>query len=523
MRCNEVMALMARLQPGGDPKAVLELSGDEQRLLGQLRKAGYIGTTERHGDAAQNIILLREQLRGTLGRRDAIVAALSRKEAEGWHRLLGAKDGEYRGLQAQRAALETQEQEFRNKILGLSEQDAKAEGGVETDAGRVALTYTGKELLLNLTPRMLRVRELDLTDFQRVLGEVVRELERRAQHASAILKVVSPRLIDVDEVHCRNAAVGLSQRSEAPDQLANAFVSTLAALRPYAAYLNAARLPMVAEAIVTGGSRKGIPEPGDAVNRLMEIWRAASAEFGATGEDSLTAAISVLPHPTAQARQVLERAVAVRGELLRRDPEADLPLSAAVSLIDSPIPFDAAVVERVLVLHRGIMAGGVRRDEAGSCAALLAANGGPDAERPLQRFVRGRDYLRRFGTNGMGIPAALLAMLGPSIEETLDDLRLAAGAISRNRLSLGGAENLSLGIKLLTQVALQPGLRPESAAAAAEEAGVNPSLIALGLAGVVTASAALVAAVTAFHERSLHTWAVGDYRFHPVHSHYIYG
>jgi len=77
-----------------------------------------------------------------------------------------------------------------------------------------------------------------------------------------------------------------------------------------------------------------------------------------------------------------------------------------------------------------------------------------------QQFHIARSYLARLSQGEMAVPAAMLAVLATEIDETLDDLRMASSEVSLNKLSLGGVENLSLGLKLLMQTAVlatQPG------------------------------------------------------------------
>jgi len=124
----------------------------------------------------------------------------------------------------------------------------------------------------------------------------------------------------------------------------------------------------------------------------------------------------------------------------------------------------------------------------------------------------------------MAVPAAMLAVLSPEVEESLDNLRIASAQVSKHRLSLGGMENMSLGMKLMTAVALSP---PLPQAPVSDLQSTTPLEVgrrtALGLLGLTIPVTAVVTAFTALHTNSLHRAAVSDYRWHPVHTHYIYG
>ena len=124
----------------------------------------------------------------------------------------------------------------------------------------------------------------------------------------------------------------------------------------------------------------------------------------------------------------------------------------------------------------------------------------------------------------MAVPAAMLAVLSPEVEESLENLRIASAQITKQKLSLGGIENLSLGMKIMTTVALTPAMPGSDAP------GVQPRppveigrRTALGLIGLAIPATAAVAAFTILHSRTLHQAALTDYRFYPSHYHYSYG
>jgi hypothetical protein len=153
-------------------------------------------------------------------------------------------------------------------------------------------------------------------------------------------------------------------------------------------------------------------------------------------------------------------------------------------------------------------------------AALMAATGTPIPE-ILDRFGRAFQILDKFNGGSMGVPSAMVSILPSEVDETMDNVRLASASVMRNKLSLGGAENLSLGIKMLVHSAAIAAGRDEKGLKVAASISA-PSVLALTGIGVATAFA-LGASLLAFHEFSLHKIAVRDWSFHPVHSHYVYG
>jgi hypothetical protein len=157
-----------------------------------------------------------------------------------------------------------------------------------------------------------------------------------------------------------------------------------------------------------------------------------------------------------------------------------------------------------------------------------------------------KDYFGRFTETPLIIPSAMLALMSTTIEESIDTLRIASAAISQNKLSLGAVENLSLAAKLLVQSAVAmrvlqakeaPAATPEMPVPAqippAPELRVAPSV---GYGYVPPPLLFMpyypfypyypyfwISPFWAMHRWSWHRAAIGDYRFHPVHTHYIYG
>jgi hypothetical protein len=142
----------------------------------------------------------------------------------------------------------------------------------------------------------------------------------------------------------------------------------------------------------------------------------------------------------------------------------------------------------------------------------------------VERWRALRQYLARFAADGMAIAAALLTWIALEPPEILDDLRLASAALAKQRMAGGGAETMTLAIKLLLGIAALAAGRegdPEECLALA------PSPVAtlphLGLAGALSALPIASAAVTAFHRTVLDAAAEWERVFHPTHSSWVYG
>jgi hypothetical protein len=168
---------------------------------------------------------------------------------------------------------------------------------------------------------------------------------------------------------------------------------------------------------------------------------------------------------------------------------------------------------------------GGSEEEHVMASAIIAISGLPP-ESVMETYKEALAKLQSLGLKNMEITAAMLAVLPFGIEESLDNLRMASQAISLDKLSVGGLENISLGMKLLmSSSVISTGVR----SLGGKDELIMGSLISdapvhLALEGLLVMNAlTLAASMNAFHEVSLHRVAVSDYRFHPVHSNYVYG
>jgi hypothetical protein len=156
-------------------------------------------------------------------------------------------------------------------------------------------------------------------------------------------------------------------------------------------------------------------------------------------------------------------------------------------------------------------------------AALMGASRGEGGNELIAQYDTAVSYLSRLAEGSMAVGGAMLAVLPTGIEESLDDLRIAASQVSAHKLSLGGMENLSLGLKLLLQTAVLAGGGAANAPALQVGPEEVPLLAPNGLASLAPVVPSAIAAISTFHEVTVHQAAVSHYHFHPVHTHYIYG
>jgi hypothetical protein len=528
--CGQIHSVLARLSPNGDLAKLPPVTTGDSPAIEELVRRGLAQEVRGDDRGAAELGSLRSQLVESQQQEVQLRIKLAERQARGagpsWF------DSQVRDLSRQIDAIEKREIELRRRILDLSESAAAARGGVAVGPKRYSLTFAGRELLRSLGPRLGRVSRSPLEAFEREMSGLRENFSRRAAKAFEMLKWISPRIADVDEIHLRGAAVGLASRSEPAAVLSEAYVAAYEALR-HASFGDDvpraldARRALVAEVLcLTYRDPSAAAMPG-AVQSMVDLTRTIRTgdqqwrPWVTTTEQSLSAALMLLDDPPQRRAEVASRATALASALDNRIPGANLEVSAAVLLAEGVQREDDWLMQRLAWLYQALYPLSSDRKETSYAAAILTIAGGDDLQSVHDRFAVARDYLRRFSDNGMVVPGALLSVLCPEVEEALDNLRTASSEVSRHRLSLGGMENLSLGMKLLMQISLAPpGLGERRAASPASPSGSRVG--ALGLLELAVASPVVAAAFDTFHESSLHKLAVLDSGFHPVHANFVY-
>jgi hypothetical protein len=487
-----------------------EAHPDESReliSLGMLERAGP--SPETGHDAS--IDTIREAL-GKLDARRTELQRMVRSRRGGLfkgHGSLYRKDPDYRKAWDELQTVETQERELRTRVVDMVQAtaDAAATGAVEGTAVRV--TYRGRELLVTMEPRLGRVGGKELPEFIEEIETIKGHFERRATRAQRILKRISPKVKDVDEIHLRLAAVGLAGRTGDADEVAGLFVRAHRGIVTKRKDSKEPAYVSLAETLVLN-ARDGKHLDGlvaKANDLIDHKWDRAFSKM-----DEVRATAILLSCKGGSTRLVLETKRMAREEC-RNSPSAGAFLACA-SLRDGE--GEATMMEYRRIRDRvATDTGDV--DQAVTAAALMAA-AGLDTEGVLGRWAEAVSSLEAFDGAVMDLPAAMIAILPVNVAEALDNIRLASSSIYAHKLSLGGVENLSLGVKMLMHSSVQ-AVTPDAA-----PGGVAAAPSVLALAGVPAAAVLTVSAgLLAFHALSLHELAIRDFRFHPVHSHYVYG
>jgi hypothetical protein len=403
----------------------------------------------------------------------------------------------------------------------LSELSAKKQRSVSIHGTDYSITYKGKELIENLIPRINRIGNKQVKEFEQEMSALNDTFFSWAKRSFEILEYLSPLTPQVEEIHCRSVVIGLSSRSENAKEVSEAFVLTLENLGNV--LKDQDRLPFIAECINIGLKNLSKESISSAVSKFNDL-RVLTGKYTSNYDDAIDCALLLYPLNKSSSENI--RSLGSALDFARKiDPgiNFDIRLEAALLIEIMGIELNEEMARKFQEFYDKIDTPQIPDRNSGIAAALIVI-GIFDGHQAFSRFTTALEFLNRFSEEPMIIPAAMLLHLSPEIEESLDTLRLASSIISRQKLSLGGIESLSLGMKMLLQSSVVSSMISIPAELRMQYIS-SREIIPLQTLGILSISMLPVAliAFTTFHELSIHKITFTDYSFHPVHSNFAYG
>jgi hypothetical protein len=511
-KCTDVLALLQTIEAGSDARA-----GSE--VVRELVTKGFLGPAAAKG-AGTELSDLRQGLAQLGSEREGLLSSLAGIEVR--HagtppaKIYG-QDPEYRAQSDRLTAIENEERTMRTRFIELLHVSAEAGSWACVNGDRMGMTYTGRELLGELAERQERAQAMELGEFLSLMDAVKRFFAELAARARKVLEIISPAFRGVEEIHLRSAAVGLSVRPGSPEEAAGLFVQA------YSAIANNLNLQDPSGVVVAENLAIRARERSEIAGRIDTFQAMLSRPVGGNiPQDELMRALAIILSSEGDAEWLFGRTWELAAQYCPDRPSAAAFLAATGVGGTNVVPY-------FLQFWRWIADGGMDLASGPATAAVLACAATPQGV-TWGRFVQVYGSLSRFNGGGMEVPSAMIALLPSGVEEGLDNVRLASAAVAQGRLSMGGPENLSLGIKLLVLSSAMASLGvPTAGPKTAVESGRPPPMAAsapplLAMAGVAGMSAvSLGAGMSTFHESSVHRIAWRAHRFHPVHHHYIHG
>ena len=456
---------------------------------------------------------------------------------------LGARHAQARAELAQSAlarrpgeAISAAERAARAELLALSERLAEAEsaaeirvlggGGAYRETGhvasRVVLTQRGRVLVGDLAPRQLRVGERELETFEADMQALRDRIAHHARRAAEVAKHLA--ITSESDSGMRAAPVGLALSPHLPMRTAAAFKTIHRQLETFmGARFSVAQDAAAAECMVlAAGMDLPRAEREDNVRWLEQLRDELLAKHSlGAPEDALDAAILLLGAPQQEHAARIRLATELAFETREAGVMLPLPVALLLTLGGGEVPQGTAGL--VTSLDTALSAEVVAPRDRATIAGLLAFPGlAPEAQ--LEKWRVLRQYLARYSADGMSVAAALLTWLALDPAEILDTVRLASTELSSVRAALGGAEAMTLAIKLVLAMAfLAAGSEgdPEESLALAPIA--HPRIRRVWLGGAIAALPLAGIAVEVFQRTVLDAAAEYDRLHQPTHGAYVHG
>jgi hypothetical protein len=397
-------------------------------------------------------------------------------------------------------------------VLDLAAEGAAANALEIFGGKRIQISFAGREAMHNIGPRLGRVAKLEYDAFRAQMAGLERTFSERGERARRLLKKLSPKFKTIDEIHLRSAVVGLSALPNPDEEIVDAFS---AHLRKTMAGFHRENVVIAAESLTL------VTLAGEQPPEASELVALKDALYG-TAFGRYDTSNSVEKGAT----MLWTYAGARRGEVIRNmlDMSGRVPGTGVVPLVilgmevaEGDMPEDVAqrYKDFLAVVDKYARSEGTTEDRQ-SAAALLTASEA-DFAALEGRFRIASALMDQFFLSRHDAAAAMVSVMGQEVAETIDNIRLASSVVTRSKLSLSGLENFSLGLKLIFHTgSLIPVV---GASSPVVRAYTSPDALNLTLMVPVRVGVPWLV----FHEDTVHRRVVSDYRFHPAHSHYVYG
>ncbi|MFO0686870.1 MAG: hypothetical protein U0234_32705 [Sandaracinus sp.] len=327
-------------------------------------------------------------------------------------------------------------------LVAIPSSDAAPYRGSSGGSGkRLVLTARGRAMLADLAQRLERGGAMEVDAFEHHMELLRTTLEARGRKARAIETLLAPQANDPSPATWRSAAIGLSVRSESPEQIARVMREMVTAGGARCAPWTPSQLVVAAEGLCLGARDLAALDPGLAIRMLIDR-RDTLGRTGLPPDETLRSSLVLAAMDPASSREALERAKHVAAS------DLSIPLGAALVCVATESLSSGSLAMRVSA-GRGWLDNLTSDTKALTEALVLGLATGADPADVARRIRGHHQELTRFSPTATLPSAALLSWIDAPLDETLDDLRLAASIVRANRLGFETGETTGHAIKLL--------------------------------------------------------------------------
>ncbi len=500
MKCREIYDGLLRIEQGD--------TAVPPSLVDGLVRAGMLSVVLDFGDDGMELQGLKKELGEVVSERKKLAEDMDRAAPRD---MKAPKPQKFGQMEARLNFLGEKARGLREKILKASAKPTRQEC-LEVSGRHVQITYAGREAMQNIGSRLDRVGNLEYDMFTGQMTAICAEFRLRAEKAKALLKILSPKLKGVDEIHLRAAAAGLSCIPADANKVARTFIGHHRQLKNK---FHNENVVIAAEALTLMELNEGAPVDLGAVTGLVDT--IYSTDYGKFDEGHTVERAATALYSSARGETGIVLEMMGKFDFVKRGTSiCTLVLLGLECAEGEPVVDVANRFERFLTVVDESERGAEDKNDRTTAAALLTASE-LDFDLLVRKYRTANGMLDSLFMTRMDTAAAMIAVISQDVPETMDNIRLAAGEIMRARMSLSGLENFSLGLKVVLHTSALISVKP--GAGATKKPQISPEL--LGLTVMLPLAAGIPFLV--FHEELVHRKAVTHYRFHPVHSHYVYG
>jgi len=430
------------------------------------------------------------------------------------------------------ASIDEQMKVARREILELSARSGP-EDCVKLAGGQyVQITYLGRNVVQQIGSRLNRAANMEYSLFQAQLNELKESLNQRTTRAEELVRELSHSLKDMDEIAQRSVAVSLAYLPMECGEITKIYRMYVDELKNHVLSIN---LPTMCEILCLASfSRNG----GFQVQKEVQEYRGLKEgiQRSQSGRCLATDAVDKMAGLIYSSRKdKFPEVLSLMDEIVLKDPRMTYSAQAVLALkcvggndftgvyaryqgfieaIGRKADGNATVAAVILPAAGGTSPEVVvptpesdsERMDRETAAAILTSSDRP-FEELINRYNVANKLLGNLFLNRMSTAAAMISVMSQDVTEIFENIRAASAQAMKAKISLSGLENFSLGLKLVNHTT---------------SFNTNGRLSdVLGMAVLIPVAVGVPFVI--LHDVMVHQHAVGYTRFHPMHSHFVYG
>ena len=438
MNCNDILTFFQRVEE--NKGHILAISAGEQDLLNYLLQKQFFGSQTVIDSDFTAVLKLREKYEGV---KKQLFEFRSDKNflKKNWE------------LKEQYEILAKSEREIRSEIISKTESNSVFQSSVNINGTYYYITYTGRELLNNMLIRQKYLPQLSLDEFLFQLREIVDYFDSTSKRAFSMIQILLERSIDFDDVFLNSLVFSLALVSGVPNQIIDNYVFTSRRLLDQ--LQNPEFFSYVAEIILI------IQNVNLGFNALIDKFLRIYSEltkFALQIEEKISIATVFLP--------LIEEDYSIMNKIIMEAQQASTDfVNINAEFSGKVVPFvilstfygsvDQSSLQQYNETYMRLN-NATKYNESVAIASAMVLTVNKGIDELIDRCLSIKNYLNRFGEDGMTLPALMLAQIPLSVEELLDIIRTASNQILKYFQNISGFENMTLAIKMILQSSYNP-------------------------------------------------------------------